>query len=165
MAIVRAQIPKIFGKLLYGSKFHRLKQQRGQQGIGISAAGMYGQLTTGRPTKITSRTGRRKPAHFFQISLDTKKNAPVIQKDREIEWEQPRGTRVEIELEAVHKKGRRSVDQYIQQTALANPHVQMRYEPPKDEPIAWERVTRELPEESLEIKPHPHGIELGSCCA
>ncbi|MHC4984203.1 MAG: ATP-binding protein, partial [Planctomycetota bacterium] len=36
--IVKAQIPKIFGKLLYGSKFHRLKMSRGQQGIGISAA-------------------------------------------------------------------------------------------------------------------------------
>ena len=38
--IVRKQIPRIFGKLLYGSKFHRLRQSRGQQGIGISAAGM-----------------------------------------------------------------------------------------------------------------------------
>ena len=37
--IVRAQVPKIFGSLLYGSKFHRLRQSRGQQGIGISAAG------------------------------------------------------------------------------------------------------------------------------
>jgi hypothetical protein len=45
--IVKEQIPKIFAKLLYGSKFHRLRQSRGQQGIGISAAGMYGQLTTG----------------------------------------------------------------------------------------------------------------------
>src|SRR6186713_3338829 len=61
--IVRPQIPKIFGKLLYGSKFHRLKQQRGQQGIGISAAGMYGQLTTGRPVRVVSRVGPRKPAH------------------------------------------------------------------------------------------------------
>src|SRR5262249_15540973 len=47
--IVKQQIPKIFGKLLYGSKFHVLKQSRGQQGIGISAAGMYSQLTTGKP--------------------------------------------------------------------------------------------------------------------
>ena len=39
--IVKHQIPNIFGKLLYGSKFHRLKMSRGQQGIGISAAGMY----------------------------------------------------------------------------------------------------------------------------
>ena len=38
--IVKKQIPLIFGKLLYGSKFHRLRMSRGQQGIGISAAGM-----------------------------------------------------------------------------------------------------------------------------
>src|ERR1700752_4585310 len=28
--ILRKQVPKIFGSLLYGSKFHRLKQSRGQ---------------------------------------------------------------------------------------------------------------------------------------
>ena len=50
--IVKSQIPNIFGKLLYGSKFHRLKMSRGQQGIGISAAGMYGLLTTGKSVKI-----------------------------------------------------------------------------------------------------------------
>jgi DNA topoisomerase-6 subunit B len=159
--IVRQQIPKIYGKLLYGSKFHRLKQQRGQQGIGISAAGMYGQLTTGRPVQITSRTGKRKPAHLFRIALDTKKNAPVIQQDQEIEWETAHGTRVEIELEAVYKKGRRSVDDYVEQTALANPHVQIRYQPPKDEPKIYERVTKELPKEATEIQPHPYGVELG----
>jgi DNA topoisomerase-6 subunit B len=159
--IVRQQIPKIYGKLLYGSKFHRLKQQRGQQGIGISAAGMYGQLTTGRPVQITSRTGKRKPAHLFKITLDTKKNAPVIQQDQEVEWDAAHGTRVEIELEAVYKKGRRSVDDYIEQTALANPHVQIRYQPPKDEVRLFERVTKELPKEATEIKPHPYGVELG----
>jgi len=56
--IVKAQIPRIFAKLLYGSKFHRLKMSRGQQGIGISAAGMYGQLTTGKPVSIVSKTSR-----------------------------------------------------------------------------------------------------------
>jgi DNA topoisomerase-6 subunit B len=159
--IVRAQIPKIFGKLLYGSKFHRLKQQRGQQGIGISAAGMYGQLTTGRPVRIISRTSKKKPAHKFHIAIDTKKNAPVIQSDSEIQWDSPRGTRVEIELEAVYKKGRRSVGDYVEQTALANPHVAIHYAPPKDEPIVYERVSRAAPEEALEIQPHPLGVELG----
>src|SRR5512138_2122012 len=121
--IVRQQIPKIFGKLLYGSKFHRLKQQRGQQGIGISAAGMYGVLTTGKPVTVLSKIGPRKPAHHFEIAIDTQKNAPVVHKDVEIEWDKDHGTRVEIELEAVFKKGRRSVDDYVEQTALANPHV------------------------------------------
>jgi DNA topoisomerase-6 subunit B len=159
--IVRQQIPKIFGKLLYGSKFHRLKQQRGQQGIGISAAGMYAQLTTGRPVVIVSRTGKRKPAHLFHIAIDTKKNAPVIQKDQEIEWEVEHGTRVELELEAVYKKGRRSVDDYVEQTALANPHVQIVYHSPKSDPLRYERVTKDLPKESTEIRPHPYGVELG----
>ncbi len=53
--ILKKQIPLIFGKLLYGSKFHRLRMSRGQQGIGISAAGMYGVLTTGKPVKIISK--------------------------------------------------------------------------------------------------------------
>src|SRR3989339_2268347 len=64
--IVREQIPRIFAKLLYGSKFHRLRMSRGQQGIGISAAGMYGQLTTGVATKITSKTGPKKKAHYYE---------------------------------------------------------------------------------------------------
>src|SRR5438132_1216990 len=72
--IVRQQIPRIFAKLLYGSKFHRLRMSRGQQGIGISAAGMYGQLTTGKPVKITSRTSAKTPAHYFEVQIDTKKN-------------------------------------------------------------------------------------------
>jgi DNA topoisomerase-6 subunit B len=159
--IVRQQIPKIFGKLLYGSKFHRLKQQRGQQGIGISAAGMYGVLTTGKPVRIVSKIGVRHPAHSFEIAIDTQKNAPVVHKDVEIPWDKDHGTRVEIEMEATYKKGRRSVDDYIEQTAVANPHVTLRYLPPKEEVRVFERVAAELPVASKEIKPHPYGVELG----
>ena len=64
--IVRKQIPLIFGKLLYGSKFHRLRMSRGQQGIGISAAGMYGVLTTGKPVKIISKTSAKDAAHYYE---------------------------------------------------------------------------------------------------
>ena len=74
--IVRKQIPLIFGKLLYGSKFHRLRMSRGQQGIGISAAGMYGVLTTGKPVKIISKTSRKDPAHYYELRIDTKTNQP-----------------------------------------------------------------------------------------
>src|SRR5678809_1003853 len=119
--IIRQQIPRIFAKLLYGSKFHRMRMSRGQQGIGISAAGMYGQLTTGKPVRIWSRTGKKKPAHFIEMHMDLRKNAPEVTKDEEVEW--PRafdsGTRVEIELEAKYQKGARSVDDYLRQTALA----------------------------------------------
>jgi len=160
--IVRNQVPRIFGQLLYGSKFHRLRQSRGQQGIGISAAGMYGQITTGRPVVIVSRIARNKPAHHFEIQIDTRKNAPVVAVDREMDWNGvEHGTRVEIELEATYRKGTRSVDAYLQQTGLANPHLHLEYRPPKDEPVVYARAAQELPKEPMEIKPHPHGIELG----
>jgi DNA topoisomerase-6 subunit B len=108
--IVKNQIPRIFGKLLYGSKFHVLKQSRGQQGIGISAAGMYSQLTTGKPVRIVSRTGKGKPAHSYEIQIDTRKNNPEVISEGTAEWAHDHGTSVEMELQATYKKGRRSVD-------------------------------------------------------
>lgn len=179
--ILKKQIPNIFGKLLYGSKFHRLRMSRGQQGIGISAAGMYGQLTTGHPVKIMSKTGPRKMAHYYEIQIDTKLNRPEIVNNRGngvdvpagaagekeiakhgIEWiEVPHGTRVTIELEAKHQRGRGSVDEYLEQTAIANPHVCLRYIDPDNNAKEYERTAEELPPEPKEIKPHPYGVELG----
>ncbi len=159
--IVRKQIPRVFGKLLYGSKFHTLKQQRGQQGIGVSAAGMYGQLTTGKPVRIVSRTSKRQPAHLFEVTVDTKRNEPLVLKEGVTEWNGSHGTRVEIEIEAVYKKGRRSVDDYVEQTALANPHAEIFYTPPRQETIHYPRAVSVVPEEPKEIKPHPYGVELG----
>jgi DNA topoisomerase-6 subunit B len=112
--------------------------------------------------QIVSRTSPKKPAHLFQVAIDTQKNAPIVTKEEEIAWEPEHGTRVEIELEGIYQKGRRSVDDYVEQTALVNPHVAIVYRPPKDEPRTFERVTRELPRESLEIMPHPYGVELGA---
>ena len=86
--IVKSQIPKIFAKLLYGSKFHSMKQSRGQQGIGISAAGMYGQLTTGKPTIITSKPSSRKAAHYYELNIDTKRNDPEIVKEEDVDWKE-----------------------------------------------------------------------------
>ena len=97
--IVRRQVPRIFGRLLYGSKFHRLRQSRGQQGIGISAAGMYGLLTTGKPISIVTRTGKNKVAHHFELVIDTKTNEPRVKLDEVVDWKADHGTRVEIELE------------------------------------------------------------------
>ncbi len=163
--ILRKQVPRIFGSLLYGSKFHRLKQSRGQQGIGISAAGMYGLLTTGKPIVITTRTGKGKEAHHFELVIDTKKNEPKVKVDREVEWDVDHGTRVEIELEGAYRGGQHSVDAYIRQISLANPHAQITYVPPKAEEHGdqhvFPRVTDALPPETAEIQPHPYGVELG----
>lgn len=160
--IIKSQIANIFGKLLYGSKFHRLKMSRGQQGIGISAAGMYGLLTTGKSVHIISRTSPKKPAHYLEIQMDTARNRADVIKDEEIPdiaWE--RGTEVVIELVATYAKGRQSVDEYVEQTAIANPHALIHYRAPTGEHRDFPRGATELPAETCEIKPHPHGIELG----
>ena len=159
--IVKQQIPNIFGKLLYGSKFHTLKQNRGQQGIGISAAVLYSQLTTGKATKIYSRISPKKPAHYFELQIDTKKNEPHIIKDEEINWDKENGTKVELEIEGRYLKGKQSVDEYIKQTAIVNPHATFTYINPEKEKFEYNRVTEQLPHEAKEIKPHPYGIELG----
>src|SRR5881397_2820027 len=138
--IVRQQIPPIFAKLLYGSKFHRLRMSRGQQGIGISAAGMYGQLTTGKPVKIVSRTRADKPAHYFEIQIDTKKNEPIVLEKKQIDWESPRGTQVTMEVEGRYQKGRASVDEYVEQTIIANPHVKLTYLTPEGETKEFRRT-------------------------
>ena len=183
--ILKKQIPLIFGKLLYGSKFHRLRQSRGQQGIGISAAGMYGVQTTGKPVKIISKVGANKPAHYYEIQIDTKKNEPQILNGRGegvdvpagkkgdeaiakhgIEWEpQPHGTRVTIELQAKFVRGRGSVDEYLQQTAIANPHIALHYKDPDNDIRDYPRSADKLPPEPKEIKPHPYGVELGRLIA
>jgi DNA topoisomerase-6 subunit B len=161
--IVKAQVPKIFGKLLYGSKFHRLKQSRGQQGIGISAAAMYGQLTTGQPIRVVSRIGKGKPAHSFDIQIDTRKNNPVVTRDETLDdWHQEHGTRVELEIVANWQQGQRFVNRYVEHTALSNPHATFHYVRPQKEKLSFPRATEELPKEAQEIKPHPHGVELGA---
>ena len=159
--IVRQQIPRIFAKLLYGSKFHRLRMSRGQQGIGISAAGMYAQLTTGKPVQIISRTGARTPAHYFEVQIDTKKNEPRIFENKRIDWENHRGTQVTLEIEGRYQKGRASVDEYLEQVAIANPHVKLVYHTPEGETKEYPRTIQELPPQPREIKPHPYGIEFG----
>jgi DNA topoisomerase-6 subunit B len=159
--IVKPQIPKIFAKLLYGSKFHRLKQSRGQQGIGISAAGLYGQLTTGKPVVITSKTAKGRPAFQIHLRIDTKRNQPDVVQENTVDWDPDHGTRVEIELVAAYRGGRTGVQEYLEQTVVANPHLALTYVSPKGERTEFPRVTSELPREAQEIKPHPHGVELG----
>src|SRR3989441_2190966 len=159
--IVRQQIPPIFAKLLYGSKFHRLRMSRGQQGIGISAAGMYAQLTTGKPVQIISRTSARAAAHYFEVQIDTKKNEPRIFENKKIDWEHQRGTQVTLEIEGRYQKGRASVDEFLEQVAIANPHVKLTYFTPEGETREYPRTINELPPQPREIKPHPYGIEFG----
>jgi len=159
--IIKPQIPKIFAKLLYGSKFHKLSQSRGQQGIGISAAVLYAQLTTGKPVRITSKISPTQPAHYYELMIDIKNNKPQIVKEEIIQWKKDHGTKIEIDIEGSYQKGDQSIDQYLKQTAVVNPHVTLIYTSPKAEQLIFTRATKNLPAHPKEIKPHPYGVELG----
>jgi len=164
--IVKSHLPNIFGKLLYGSKFHRLKQSRGQQGIGISAAVMYGQMTTGKSAEVISKVAKGKQAHRLMLQIDTKKNAPKVISDEVVsnkQWtEKTSGTKISIELDGAYKEGKHSVLSYLKQSALANPHAEIVFVDPKKNTHNFPRLVNQPPIEPKEIKPHPLGIELGT---
>ena len=160
--IIKKQIPNIFARLLYGSKFHKLAATRGQQGIGISATVLYGQLTTGKPATIISKTEANKKAVQMKLKIDTQTNLPQILEEQETEWEgKEHGTKVEVDLDGSYLKGRQSVDEYLKETAIVNPHCTIIYVTPEAQQIIFARSTNELPPEPKEIKPHPYGVELG----
>lgn len=160
--IVKKQIPHIFGRLLYGSRFHSIRQSRGQQGIGISAAVMYGQLTTGKPSTVRSKTAKEDVAHEITLMLNTKKNRPDVLKEDFVIWEgKEHGTKIEIHLKGKYVKGKQSVYEYLKGTAIVNPHAMITFTEPDGVKTEFKRVTDKMPPATKEIKPHPEGIELG----
>ena len=165
--IPQKSIEKVFGQLLFGSRFHAIRQSRGQQGIGITGVVMYCQLTTGRTTHVRSKIATEPTAAFVDIGLDTRKNkATKANAGREIWYNEDgtgkeHGTEVTAEMKAKYQKGRQSVWQYLRMTSIVNPHAEIIFVDPEGEKHHWTRVTERLPTKVESIKPHPHGIELG----
>jgi DNA topoisomerase-6 subunit B len=158
--IVAEQIPNIFGKLLYGSKFHRLRQGRGQQGIGISAVLLYSQLTTGKPTRVWSRTDEKKNVQYFELLMNTQKNQPQIMKREELKDGMAQGTKVEMEIVGRYRK-KQGIDDYLKQTSIANPFAKISYSAPDGTKMTFPKSHNELPKPPKEIKMHPYGVEFG----
>jgi DNA topoisomerase VI subunit B len=157
--IVPAQVPYVFGKLLYGSRFHQIRQTRGQQGIGISAAVLYAQLTSGVPTVVISRTGAKESAHKFEIQIHIETNEPDIVSEAPFDWDRIHGTRVQIEFRST-MAAKKKLLEYLRYTSVVNPHARFRVEL-DDEAFTFERVSQEVIACPVAILPHPHGIEFG----
>jgi len=160
--VVKKQIPHIFGRLLYGSRFHAIRQSRGQQGIGISAVVLYGQLTTGKHAKIISKIQPDRPAVVTEIAIDTNKNRAEVLNVDTVHWDKPTGTRIEVSILGDFKRGKRFVYDYLQSTSIVNPHAQITYKEPDGTEHVFERTSDILPRKASEIKPHPYGVELGT---
>jgi len=159
--ILRREIPNVFGRLLYGSRFHANRQARGQQGIGISAAVLYANLTTARPAKVVSKVEEEEAAHVLELTIDTQKNQPKVLSDDLELWDRPHGTRIELVLKARYVRGRQSAYEYLRGTAIVNPHARLVLVEPDGTRVTFERATTDLPAPAKETLPHPYGLELG----
>lgn len=165
--IVKAQIGNIFARLLYGSRFHAIRQSRGQQGIGISATVMYGQLTTGKPAVVWSKIGADQPVILTHLKMDTRNNRADILKQEPVfgneHWgAKEHGTRIEVAMVGKYQRGPQSVFEYLRSTAIVNPHARITFKEPDGTTTVFERATDVLPAPTKEIKPHPEGVELGT---
>jgi DNA topoisomerase-6 subunit B len=113
---------------------------------------MYGLITTGKPMIIHTRPSAKKPAHHIELAMNTKTNRAEVTVDTETEDFPPQrfkelnrgtrdpaflsssdfvtGTSVSIELEGRYQRGRGSVDEFLELTAIANPHAHITFVPP-----------------------------------
>ena len=176
--IPQKAISKVFGSLLFGSRFHTIRQTRGQQGIGITGVVMYSQLTTGKPTAVISKIGKEAGAVRVNVGLDTKKNKAIISNEKRFSmdetdeakglyWIGDHGIRIETRMKAKYQRGKQSVHQYLKMTSIVNPHASIDFVAYDEDgnvldEASWPRVTDELPRPVKDIKPHPHGLEIGT---
>ena len=172
--IPRGTIEHVFGKFLLGSRFHAIRQTRGQQGIGITGVVMYSQLTTGSKTTVVSKVEDESSAVRVDLGIDTRKNKAIKSGENRDVWidgvtgeEIKHGLKIRTVMKAKYQRGRQSVYQYLRMTSIVNPHATISLTV-KDrdggviEEGHWPRTTDHLPRVVEEIKPHPHGIHLGT---
>lgn len=153
------KLASAMGKLLAGTKFHRLVQTRGQQGIGVSGIILLSQMTTGKPTKLISGTTKGKTISM-EMSIDSKTNTPKVSEKHYLE-NKFRGLAVKCKFkDIVYKKGQSSVDEYLRRTAIANPHLTLTFVDPLNEKTKYTRTVNKLPNIPTAVKPHPRGVTV-----
>ncbi len=156
-------LAKVFGEYLASSKFGKGQCSRGQQGIGISAATTWAQMTNAKGVQVVSKTKNMKKAISAQVDVDIKTNTGIVKNKEMIDWKnKTNGVRVEFLIDGrMQLNGDGGLLTYIEGTALLNPHVAMRYKLADD---GWKKTDRvstispDIPEATL---PHPHTFKLG----
>lgn len=152
-------VGKALGKLLAGTKFHRMMQMRGQQGIGAAGCTMLSQITTGKATSVITGTGKGKP-FSAEITIDPKKNEPKITNLTEL-GKEFKGTIIKAKFKGVkYVNSEQAPLEYLRRTAIANPHAQITLIEPNGEKTSFKRTLKEIPPRPTEMKPHPKGVTI-----
>ncbi len=155
-------LAKVYGEYLASSKFGRGQCTRGQQGIGISAATTWAQLTNATGVRVTSKTSKMRKAIEATVDVDIKGNQGIIKRKETIDWDRPHGVRVEFKIDGrVQLNGDGGILTYLEGTTLVNPHLKLRYKLLENDWVTIERVTEQPPEIPAATLPHPHTMKLG----
>jgi DNA topoisomerase-6 subunit B len=155
-------VTKVFGEYLASSKFGKGRCSRGQQGIGISAATTWAQLTQAAGARVITKTKAMRKALKCVIEVDIKNNRGVLKERETIDWDRPHGTQVEFTLDGrLQLNGDAGLLSYLTGTSLVNPHLKLTYELPDSEVVILDRVSDQMPEVPEATAPHPHTMKLG----
>lgn len=155
-------IAKVYGEYLASSKFGRGQCSRGQQGIGISAATTWAQMTNARGVNVISKTKKMRKAMAAQVDVDIKSNTGVLKNKETLEWDRESGTRVEFILDGrIQLNGDGGLVTYIEGTVLVNPHLTITYKLMDNDFVTINRVSTEVPQVPEATLPHPHTFKLG----
>lgn len=156
IGIPKKFIPKVMGSMLSGTKFNRMAQNRGQQGIGASGAFMFSQMTSGKPITVSSSTGQMATTAVMEI--DIKNNRPNIldERDEPANW---RGTKITAEYKDVmFSTGNQGPLEYMKRTAVANPHAKIVFVDPEGGRLVFDRTSSKIPPRPQSMLPHPLGV-------
>lgn len=155
-------LPSVFGEYLSSSKFGRGRCSRGQQGIGISAATTWAQLTNAAGVRVISKTKAMRKAVSAQIDVDIKANKGLMKNKETLDWDRSHGTRVEFRIDGrAMLNGDGGLLTYLEGTTIVNPHLNLSYKILDNEKVAVKRVSDTVPEVPPATLPHPHTMRLG----
>ncbi|WII73865.1 DNA topoisomerase VI subunit B [Bdellovibrio sp. 22V] len=155
-------LAKVYGEYLASSKFGRGQCSRGQQGIGISAATTWAQMTNARGVNVVSKTKKMRKAIAAQVDVDIKSNTGVLKNKETLDWDREHGTRVEFVLDGrIQLNGDGGIVTYIEGTILVNPHMTVTYKLMENDFVTVNRVSQDVPKVPEASLPHPHTFKLG----
>lgn len=155
-------LAKVYGEYLASSKFGRGQCSRGQQGIGISAATTWAQMTNARGVSVVSKTKKMRKAIAAQVDVDIKSNTGVLKNKETLEWDREHGTRVEFVLDGrIQLNGDGGLLTYIEGSILVNPHMTITYKLSDADFVTINRVSTDVPRVPEASLPHPHTFKLG----
>ncbi len=155
-------LAKVFGEYLASSKFGRGQCSRGQQGIGISAATTWAQLTNAKGALVMSKTSQMRKAIRGQVDVDIKSNTGILKNKESVDWDKKSGVRVEFVIDGrIQLNGDGGLITYIEGTVLVNPHLTVRYKLLDNDWVQIDRVSHSVPDVPEATLPHPHTFKLG----